>query len=210
MHARLSAGLLAVVVTALAGCAELGVVSDATSISVGKASGGFLIDGARLPDHGDGFMTREVWRARDNRFGTHELIELIPGVAHRMARQAPDVQLVVGDLSGQGGGERSAFHRSHQSGRDADLLYYMRDASGQPFEPDAMHVFNWQGRAGDGSGIPLAVTRTWLLVKGLVPPAGARGEWILRSEPIARRLIDHAQEIGEPPAVIARVRRALK
>ena len=36
------------------------------------------------------------------------------------------------DLSSRGGGERYAFHRSHQSGRDADLLYYLRDAGGQP------------------------------------------------------------------------------
>jgi penicillin-insensitive murein endopeptidase len=210
MHARLLAGLLATFVGALAGCAELGVVSDGTSISVGKASLGYLIDGVRLADHGDGFVTRDVWRSRDNRFGTDELIDLVTGVAHRMAHRVPDVKLVVADLSGQGGGERGAFHRSHQSGRDADLLYYMRDASGQPFEPDAMHVFNWLGRAVDGSGLTVDVPRTWLLVKELVTAPEAAVQWIFMYEPLARRLIDHAQEIGEPPAVIARVRRALK
>ena len=136
-------------IVVLAGCAELGVVSDGTSISVGKPSRGYLIEGTRLPDLGEGFVTREVWRARDNRFGTDETIDLVTGVARRMHRQAPDVRLVVADLSGAGGGQRAAFHRSHQSGRDVDLLYYMRDPVGQPFEPDAMHAFNAWARAVD-------------------------------------------------------------
>src|SRR4029077_8862468 len=110
-------------VAMLAGCAELGVVSDGTSISVGKASNGYLVEGVRLPDRGEGFVTREVWKARGNRYGTDELVDLVVAVARRMRTQVRDVQLVVADISGRGGGERVAFHRSHQSGRDVDLLY---------------------------------------------------------------------------------------
>jgi penicillin-insensitive murein endopeptidase len=194
----------------LAGCAELGVVSDGTSISVGKPSHGYLIAGARLPDHGEGFTTRDVWRARDNRYGTDELIDLVVGVARRMRQQVPGVQLVVADLSCRGGGERYAFHRSHQSGRDADLLYYLRDATGQPFEPDAMHVFDAAGRARDGSGLTVDVPRTWLLVKELITAPEVPVQWIFLYEPLARRLLDHAARIGEPEALIARARKALK
>jgi penicillin-insensitive murein endopeptidase len=199
-----------VLAVVLAGCAELGVVSDGTSVSVGKASHGYLIDGARLPDHGEGFTTREVWRARDNRYGTDELIDLVVGVARRMHQQIPGIQLVIADLSGRGGGERHAFHRSHQSGRDADFLYYLRDAGGQPFEPDAMHVFDAAGRARDGSGLTVDVPRTWLLVKELITAPEAPVQWIFLYEPLARRLLDHAARAGEPDALIARARRALK
>ena len=199
-----------VLAVVLAGCAELGVVSDGTSISVGKPSHGYLIDGVRLPDHGEGFTTREVWRARDNRYGTDELIDLVVGVARRMRRQVPGVPLVVADLSGQGGGERYAFHRSHQSGRDADLLYYLRDASGQPFEPDAMHVFDTGGRARDGSGLTVDVPRTWLLVRELITAPEAPVQWIFIYEPLARRLLDHAARTGEPEALIARARKTLR
>jgi penicillin-insensitive murein endopeptidase len=194
----------------LAGCAELGVVSDGTSISVGKPSGGYLIAGVRLPDHGEGFTTRDVWRARDNRYGTDELIDLVIDVARRMRRQVPGVQLVVADLSGRGGGERYAFHRSHQSGRDADLLYYLRDASGQPFEPDAMHVFDAAGRARDGSRLTVDVPRTWLLIKELITAPEAPVQWIFIYEPLARRLLDHAARIGEPEALVARARKTLR
>jgi penicillin-insensitive murein endopeptidase len=199
-----------VLAVVLAGCAELGVVSDGTSVSIGKASHGYLVDGARLPDRGEGFTTREVWRARDNRYGTDELIDLVVGVARRMRQQLPGVQLVIADLSGRGGGERYAFHRSHQSGRDADFLYYLRDASGQPFEPDAMHVFDPAGRARDGSGLTVDVARTWLLVKELITAPEAPVQWIFLYEPLTRRLLDHAARTGEPEALIARARRTLK
>lgn len=194
----------------LAGCAELGVVSDGTSVSVGTASRGFLLDGARLADHGDGYLTREVWRARDNRFGTDELVDLVTAVAHRMRGQVPGVKLVVADLSGKGGGERVAFHRSHQTGRDVDLLYYLRDAQGAPFEADAMHVFDAAGRAVDGSGLTVDIPRTWLLVKEIVTAPEAAVQWIFLYEPLSRRLIEHATKIGEPDAVIARARKTLK
>jgi penicillin-insensitive murein endopeptidase len=194
----------------LTGCAELGVIGDGTSISVGKPSHGYLIDGMRLPDHGEGFITREVWRARDNRFGTDELIDLVTAIARRMKTHVHDVKLVVADLSGKGGGERVLFHRSHQSGRDADLLYYMRDAGGKPFEPDAMHVFDAAARARDGTGITVDIPRTWMLVKELITAPEAVVQWVFMYEPIARRLIEHAKAIGEPEALIARARKTLK
>ena len=194
----------------LAGCAELGVVSDGTSISVGKPSRGYLVQGARLPDRGDGFTTREVWLARDNRYGTDELIDLVVAVSRRMHRLVPDVKVVVADLSGRGGGERYAFHRSHQTGRDADLLYYVRDVAGRPFEPDAMRVFNAAGRARDGSGITVDVPRTWLLVKELLTAPEAAVQWIFMYQPLANRLIEYAQQIGEPDALIARARKTVR
>lgn len=206
-------GFLCAVSLLLAGCVELGVVTDGTSISVGKASHGYLVDPARLPDKGDGFMTREIWLARDNRYGTDELVDLLTGVARRLAPQMKGTKLVIADMSsrhGGGGRENSAFHRSHQSGRDADVLYYMRDALGQPFEADAMHVFDQRGRARDKSGLTIDVPRTWLLVKELVAAPEAPVQFIFMYEPIAQLLLEHATQIGEPAAVIAKVRLALK
>ena len=137
-------------------------------------------------------------------------IDLVVAVARRMHAQVGDVQLVVADLSSKGGGSCPAFHRSHQSGRDVDLLYYLRDASGQPFEPDAMHVFDAAGRARDGSGLTVDVPRTWLLVKELITAPEAPVQYIFIYEPLARRLLDHAARVGEPEALIARARKTLK
>ncbi len=209
-----AAGLLSLVT----GCVELGVVTDGTSISVGKTSGGYLVDGKRLPDKGEGFLTREVWLARDNRFGTDELVELILGVARRVATQ-PAVEaektprLVIGDMSSRHGGSslaNTAFHRSHQSGRDADFVYPMRDADGKPLEPDAMHAFDGRGRSHDKSNVSLDVPRTWALVKELVSAPEATVQFIFMYEPIARLVLEHAAANGEPPQVIAKARLALR
>jgi penicillin-insensitive murein DD-endopeptidase len=193
-----------------AGCAELGVITDGTSLSVGQPNRGYLLEGVRIPDRGEGFVTREVWRMRDNRFGTDELIDLLTAVGRRMHVHARDVRLVVADLSGRGGGEQLAFHRSHQSGRDVDLLYYARDASGKPFEPEAMQAFNAAGRATDGSGVTLDVPRTWLLVKELLTAPEAMVQWVFMYEPIAKRLVEHAESLGEPAWLVARARKAMR
>ncbi len=197
----------------LCGCIELGVVTDGSSISVGKTSGGYLVDGKRLPDKGEGFMTREVWLARDNRFGTDEMIELVTGVARRLVPQMKGAKLVIGDMSSRHGGNglaNTAFHRSHQSGRDTDVVYPMRDVEGKPFEADAMHAFDGRGRSHDKSNLTLDVPRTWLLVKELVSAPEATVQFIFMYEPIAQLVIEHATAIGEPPQVIAKARRALR
>ncbi len=209
MHTGAVRSVCAVLVL-LAGCVELGLVTDGTSVSVGKPSNGYLVDAKRLPDSGEGFTTQAVWRTRGNRYGTDELLDLITGVGRRMAVQVTDVKLVVADLSSKDGGAARAWHRSHQSGRDADLVYYMRGSDGQPFEANAMRVFDATGRAKDGSGITVDIPRTWLLVKNLVTAPEARVQWVFMFEPIAAKLLEHAAKIGESEALIARARQTLK
>jgi penicillin-insensitive murein DD-endopeptidase len=195
---------------AASGCAELGVVTDGTSISYGRPNRGRLIDGAKLPDQGPGFVTPETWKKRGNRYGTHELVHLIKGVAKRMRKKSRDARLVVADLSGNNGGENRQFHRSHQSGRDVDLIYYMRDADGKPLEPDAMRVFDATLTAKDGSGVTLDVPRTWAMVRELLTAQEAYVQYIFIYRPIAEALIDHATRNKEPDAIIARATKALK
>lgn len=185
------------------------MVPDGTTVSLGQSNRGMLLDARRLPDRGRGFVARPLWIERGYRFGTDELISLITGVAGRMSTKA-NVRLVVADLSAKAGGNTaSRFHRSHQSGRDVDLLFYTRDADGRPLEADAMRVFDANGRATDGSGITIDIPRTWQLVKQLVTAPEAPVQFIFMYEPIAVRLLERAAKIGESPLVIARARMAL-
>ncbi|MBA3464014.1 MAG: penicillin-insensitive murein endopeptidase [Deltaproteobacteria bacterium] len=197
---------------AVAGCAELGAsaMGDGTSVSVGRPSNGYIRNAKKLPDSGDGFRTQAVWKERNNRYGTDELLDLITGVGRRMSMRFTDVKLVVADLSGNGGGESRKWHRSHQSGRDVDLVYYMRAPDGASFEADAMRVFGIDGKAKDGSGYSVDVPRTWQLVKNLVTAPEARVQWVFMYEPIAQMLLAHAVATGEAEALIARARKAMK
>jgi penicillin-insensitive murein endopeptidase len=202
--------LLALSVLAAAGCAELGVVTDGSSISYGKPNRGRLVDGVKLPDSGAGYTTAPVWRERGNRFGTDELVTLIKGVGRRMKKKSKEARLVVADLSGNSGGASHLFHRSHQSGRDVDLLYYVRDAQGNAFEPDAMRVFDGRLVAKDGSGVTLDVPRTWMAVKELLTAKEAYVQFIFMYRPISERLIAYATKNGESDVVLARAMKALK
>lgn len=210
MHTGAVRSLCAALLILSAACAELGTLPDGTSVSVGKPSNGYLADAKRLPDSGEGFKTQEVWRTRGNRYGTDELLDLLTGVGRRMARQVRDVKLVVADLSSLRGGAAKAWHRSHQSGRDVDLVYYMRGPDGKPWEADAMRVFGPDAKAKDGSGISIDIPRTWMLVKAIVTAPEARVQWVFMFEPIAAKLVEHATQIGEPEALIARARKTLK
>lgn len=196
----------------LAGCADLGLPGDNGSLSYGRVSGGLLLRGARLPDHGPGFTTRDVWRQRNNRYGTDELIELIAAVAFRLHARAGGADLVVADLSARAGGGdgAAAFHRSHQSGRDCDLVYFTRDAKGNPHAEATMRIFDADGKARDGSGDSIDVARQWLLVRELLTAPEANVQWLFMYEPIAEKVIARAVELEEPPALIARARATLR
>lgn len=201
---------LALLAVLLGGCVELGLIDDGTSISVGRPSGGRIVDGKRLPDHGVGFFTQPTWKNRGNRYGTDELIDLITGVSARIAPRAHGVRLVVADLSKQGGGAARQWHRSHQNGRDVDLLYFQRDARGEPIEAEKMLVFGPDGVARDGTGVTIDIARTWLLVKELITAPEATVQWVFMYQPIADKLIEHAFAIGEPEWLIARARLVAK
>jgi penicillin-insensitive murein endopeptidase len=201
--------LFVAMLACLAGCAELGMVTDGASASIGKASRGSLVDGVRIPDKGEGFTTRNLWRERGNRYGTAELVDLIIGTGRRMAR-TPGERLVVADLSAQRGGRVPKLHRSHQSGRDADLVYFMRDATGARMEADAMRVFDKDGVAKDGSGITIDVPRTWELMRALLTGDEATVQWIFMYQPIADRVIAYGASIGESDELLARAKMVMK
>jgi penicillin-insensitive murein endopeptidase len=191
------------------GCVELGIIGDGTSVSIGRPSHGRISGGVRIPDSGEGYVTGAPWVARGQRYGTDELVDLIIATARRMAPRAGR-RLVVADLSGAGGGPAHAWHRSHQSGRDVDLLFYVLGPSGEPLEPAGMQAFDARGAARGGSGRTVDVARTWELVKELITAPEAAVQWVFMYEPIAARLIDHAVAAGEPDRLVARARAALK
>jgi murein endopeptidase len=95
------------------------------SASVGSPTRGRLQEGRRLPT-GPGYAIREPERS----FGTDEAVDaLIAGLAHLARRYPRAPAIAVHDLSLRRGGPMTD-HRSHQSGRDADLAYPQKRCAG--------------------------------------------------------------------------------
>ena len=190
---------------ALPSCAEIGVVSDGSSVSYGTANRGKLLDGVRMPNRGPGFVVYAQWQVRGLRYGTDELITLLTEVGDRM-RQFGGAPLGIGDLSFVDGGSAAPHHRSHESGRDVDLLLYLLDAKGQSMVSNAMLIVDDDGRIADGSGVRLDVARTWLLVKQLMVAQAADVQHVFLAEPLIQLVLDHARALAEPAAVVERAR----
>ena len=214
----------------LASCVGPGLLTDGTTISVGNHATGALRHGTRLPFRGEGYMMPQRWRDRQRNHGTDELVQLLVRAARRVNRMHRNSLLGVADLSAAGGGS-TPEHRSHRSGRDVDLLYYMTDAAGKPSPPTEMIYFDREGNERVAASQPAAasaspprtktdrsarapasqpalrkidVPRTWEAVKALVTDPETSVQWIFIGEPIAKLLLQHARRKREPAYLLER------
>ena len=172
-----------------------------------------------MPQQGRGFSTPEPWWSRGYRYGSDQLVELIARVAASVEQKHPGAVLGVADLSAERGGAIKG-HRSHQSGRDADLIFYALDAQGQPFQPDShMAYYTYSGRAHYAKAPKYQrniqeryfdLPRNWELVKALMNDRQAQVEHMFVSRRIRRWLLRYAEQSGEPEELVRRASKLLK
>jgi penicillin-insensitive murein endopeptidase len=187
-----------------------GALAQPDSVSCGSTNRGALSDAAMLPDEGFGYVMAEPWRSRESRYGTRELVSLIQRTSAAVAQEHKGSKLSVADLSKEQGGP-IASHRSHQNGRDVDLIYYAMDAEGQPFYPDShMAYYSSRGQATYAKAptfvkdIPeryFDLARNWSLVRNLMLDTEVEVEHIFVSHRVKRWLLRYAQEIEEPEEI---------
>jgi penicillin-insensitive murein endopeptidase len=169
---------------------------------------------------GDGYVIPPRWRARGSCFGTEELVLALVRAARAVSREAPGAQLGVADLSPRGGGP-TLHHRSHENGRDVDLIYYAVDAAGRPLRPaDAMIPYGDDGAsrpypaAAIADGPPAGgweptprrfdVARNWVLVRALISDPQVEVQWIFMAEMLRAQLLAYAVDQGEPAELLER------
>src|SRR5690606_37826831 len=146
------------------------------SMSVGKPNGGALFNAVQLPED-------PRWERVDasHAWGTQETLDYIAAAVAVVHQQFDDTPpLPIGHISARRGGPLQP-HRSHQSGRDADLGFYYR-----------ADVHQWYRR---GTKDTLHLPRTWALVRALITETDVR--LILVDHSIERLLRQYAESIGE-------------
>lgn len=159
---------------------------DLPARSVGTASGGHFVEGMPMIDD-QGWVIRNRARAWAMPHTVRRLTAGMRYVANRYPGASP---MMIGDMSRFGGG-RIRPHRSHQSGRDADVTYYSRSAV-----PLTQQF--WDARTSD-----FDVARTWALFRYWLTRDWA--EFIFTDHAIQRMLADYAYSIGEDPEFVQRV-----
>ncbi|MCB9731154.1 MAG: penicillin-insensitive murein endopeptidase [Deltaproteobacteria bacterium] len=158
--------------------------STAQSASVGEVSRGKLVDPVALA------ASRTIKVNKGANFGTAELVTAIEAaVAHVHDRFPKTCAVKVGDLSRKTGGFLSG-HRSHQSGRDADIGFWMADGRAR-------------GRFQKATAKTIDAARTWAFLESLLE--GGDLEYAFIDWKLQKPLYEYARDVAKvSPAKLAR------
>jgi penicillin-insensitive murein endopeptidase len=167
--------------------------------SVGSPTAGHLIGGEHLAE-GEALRVVPSDAGGDVRWGLEPLVDMIERGARAVRKQFPDAVLSVGHLSREGGGDIDQ-HRSHESGRDADVGFYVRSYAGRPLLPSHLVAFRGDGSAPTWPGAYFDDARNWTLVASFVNDPQARVTHIFVASPLRARLLAYAEKIGASPHV---------
>jgi penicillin-insensitive murein endopeptidase len=182
----LSAGLL-ISLTSHAAAGTKGRVSP--SRSIGSPNEGHLVGGARI----EGSKTLRV--VGGNRWGLPDLVGLLERASKKVAEDHPGSVLTVGDLSKKGGGDVGGHH-SHESGRDADLGFYLADGKGRQILPPRFATIDEEGRAKGMNRVRFDEARNWALVEALVTDPKGRVLQVFVANHLRLRLLAFAERQG--------------
>ncbi|HVW30112.1 MAG TPA: penicillin-insensitive murein endopeptidase [Polyangiaceae bacterium] len=159
------------------------------SLSGGYPNDGWQLRGKRLRPSPE-LHIREA--SRERVYGHPALVLMLGRSARDVAKAAPHSVLLVGDLSAKLGGPLSG-HRSHQSGRDADVAFYVTDLQGKPVPSTQYVAFDGDGKAKDGRPLLFDDERNWLLVESWARDRRAGLSHIFVSWPLRDRLLKFAR-----------------
>jgi len=145
------------------------------------------------------------------RYGTVEVVRGLVEAGARVHRELGGLPVTINDLSYEHGGPIS-HHRSHQSGRDVDVLFYQLGPDGNPiegvgafFDPNGAGVdFRELADPGDDVALRLDIPRTWLFLRALIEDEGAQLQHIFIAEHLRTLLLEHALSNEAPAATVKR------
>jgi penicillin-insensitive murein DD-endopeptidase len=171
--------------------------------SVGTPQSGVQTAPEELPRAGKGFARYRPHSP--NYWGNPRLIRALVAAAARVEEALPGgAPLLIGDISSRRGGKIPG-HRSHRTGRDVDLLYYVTTPTGAPIASRGFVSIDSDGlgRVPESDDyVRLDVERQWLLTKELIRSPELGVQWMFASRDIEALLIDYAIARGDDPELV--------
>jgi penicillin-insensitive murein endopeptidase len=160
------------------------------SLTVGYPNDGFQLRARKLRESS---VLKVKDNSRDNTYAHPALVLMLERSAREVARFEKNSLLVVGDLSSVDGGPL-AGHVSHQSGRDADVGFYLKDAQGRPVVREHFEPFDPNGHARYEPGVYFDDYRNWLLLRAWVTDNRAGLAHIFVSTGLRWRLLEYGKK----------------
>jgi penicillin-insensitive murein endopeptidase len=164
--------------------------------SLGSPTEGHLIGGMHLAES-EYLRIEPGDTAGDVRWGLEPLVAMLDRAARTVRRQFPGSVTSVGHLSREGGGDIDR-HRSHESGRDADVVFFVRSAAGKQLLSPHFVSFRGDGTAPTWPGAYFDDAKNWSLVASFVGDEQARVTHLFIAAPLRARLLAYAERTGAP------------
>lgn len=176
-----------------------------SALSFGSPTNGRLEGGIEIAGR-EGLRLKQPTSAR---WGLPQLVSLLERGARRVRGRHPGSVLLVGDLSRRGGGDLTR-HRSHESGRDADVGFYFVDQRGRPAEISRFRAVDLQGRAVGERKLTFDTVRNWTLIQTWLTDPEVRVQHIFVAAPLRQKLLRFARERGVSLPLLHRAALAMK
>ena len=171
------------------------------AVSVGSPTDGHLENGSPLEPSAS-LRIVPIYAPRDVRYGLADLVSTIQRAGATVQKRFPGAVLTVGDLSRRHGGEVDR-HVSHESGRDADIGFYVVDEKGKQVLADQFVAFDGAGRAKGNPHLRFDDARNWTLIAGLLG-GPAHVQYLFIASSLRARLLAEAARVKAPAALRTR------
>lgn len=175
------------------------VVPAPRALSVGSPTDGKLENGLRV-EPSAALRFAPAYAHNDVRWGLPSIVHMINRASNQVAKRFAGSVMNLGHVSQQHGGEVDR-HASHESGRDADIGFYVKNAQGKQLLSDSFVSFDGNGKAEHWPGALFDDARNWELVAALVTDPEVHISHIFVATPLRDRLLSYAKHVGAHPDI---------
>lgn len=162
------------------------------TLSVGAPNDGRLIRGKHL----SASSAIRLWKTTAGvpAFASPNLLKALEKAANKTRAAFPGTQTVVTALSHEKGGAIQG-KRSHQTGRDADVVFFLLDAKGKPATAKQLVHIGGDGRGKDDkTAYTFDDARNWAFVEALATDGDKSVTHVFVDPKVRQRMIVHAQK----------------
>ncbi len=182
------------------------------SRSIGDVSNGYLVHAHRLAFPHPHIALLERQSKRHLNYTSDEMAQLVKFAAAHTAKAFPGSITYLGNFSAPGGGD-IPYSVSHNSGRDADVAFFVTDEQGNPYQMGDLLPLDDEGRYTSEEGsliLSFDVPRNWALIEGMMLWGGqGKIQYIFVSKPLRAMLLDYARASGARSDVVSSAERLL-
>ena len=177
------------------------VATTPPTLSIGSPTDGHL-ENAVPVEASSALRIAPIYAPRDVRWGLPDLVRTLERASSTVTKRFPGAVMTVGDLSRRHGGEVDR-HVSHESGRDADVGFYVVDEKNKQVLSDQFIAFDAQGRGKGNPHLRFDEARNWTMIAALLG-GPAHVQYLFIASYLRTKLLAEATRVRAPSALRTR------